>query len=351
MGVLVHRRVREVDYSASGAVISSNDPAAVDELFGYTARDFDTAVGLQYNRARWYDPNTGRWLSQDPIGFGGGDANLYRAVGNHPTNATDPSGSEERTSTGIIDHSEEELEKMGIPKSTIQYFKKLGYTFNPTVSELNGLVGLPNSYSVDGFMVTYGDVLVYGTRYTDKDGNCMYETNVYATDENGLPVHVGSQFWSDYNEMLQAHHMQHMMQLAGQLIGTTAGLWAFNSSGPMKVPGRPGVKVPGIPPLASFDDIIVNPLQLYGRSADEVAQILGPGWTLGQYGRTGTGWAFRNGDKMVLYHEGGRHVGTYCGVRSGLYNFKVVGPGYKPLPGDKALIIPFRIPKPSGVSP
>jgi hypothetical protein len=41
---------------------------------------------------RWYDPATGRWTSQDPIGFGGGDANLYRYVANSPTNGTDPSG-------------------------------------------------------------------------------------------------------------------------------------------------------------------------------------------------------------------------------------------------------------------
>ncbi len=34
----------------------------------------------------------GRWLSQDPIGFAAGDANLYRYVGNGATNATDPSG-------------------------------------------------------------------------------------------------------------------------------------------------------------------------------------------------------------------------------------------------------------------
>ncbi len=53
-------------------------------------------------------------------------------------------------------------------------------------------------------------------------------------------------------------------------------------------------------------------------------------------------------DKLVYFHEGGKHVGPYFGVRSGLYNFKVVGPGYKPLPGDRALIIPFRIPKPTG---
>src|SRR5437016_3358727 len=39
-----------------------------------------------------YDPTTGRWTSEDPTGFAGGDANLYRYVGNNPTNATDPSG-------------------------------------------------------------------------------------------------------------------------------------------------------------------------------------------------------------------------------------------------------------------
>ncbi len=39
-----------------------------------------------------YDPTIGRWISEDPIGFAGGDPNLYRYVGNSPTNATDPSG-------------------------------------------------------------------------------------------------------------------------------------------------------------------------------------------------------------------------------------------------------------------
>lgn len=39
-----------------------------------------------------YDPSVGRWLSEDPIGFEGGDANLERYVGNNPTNATDPTG-------------------------------------------------------------------------------------------------------------------------------------------------------------------------------------------------------------------------------------------------------------------
>jgi hypothetical protein len=39
-----------------------------------------------------YDPTTGRWLSEDPIGFTAEDMNLYRYVKNDPINATDPSG-------------------------------------------------------------------------------------------------------------------------------------------------------------------------------------------------------------------------------------------------------------------
>ncbi len=89
------RLIREVDYNSSGTAISSTDAAAVDSIFGYTGRDWDSDIGMQYNRARWYDPQTGRWLSQDPIGFAAGDANLYRYVGNSPTNRTDPSGLQE----------------------------------------------------------------------------------------------------------------------------------------------------------------------------------------------------------------------------------------------------------------
>jgi hypothetical protein len=47
---------------------------------------------LQYSRARFYDAKLGRFISEDPIGFRGGDVNLFGYVGNNPQNFTDPSG-------------------------------------------------------------------------------------------------------------------------------------------------------------------------------------------------------------------------------------------------------------------
>jgi uncharacterized protein RhaS with RHS repeats len=58
-----------------------------------------------------YDPTVGRWLSQDPIGFKAGDPNLYRYVGNGPTNATDPSGLKIKGVGDLLPHFKKYLDK------------------------------------------------------------------------------------------------------------------------------------------------------------------------------------------------------------------------------------------------
>jgi RHS repeat-associated protein len=66
--------------------------AGVGVEFAYAGRPFEARTGLSDNRARWYEPGTGRFVNEDPSGFKGGDANLFRYVGNDPLNQVDPSG-------------------------------------------------------------------------------------------------------------------------------------------------------------------------------------------------------------------------------------------------------------------
>lgn len=52
---------------------------------------FDAETGLHYNWNRYYDPDTGRYISADPIGLAGG-MNLHAYVQNNPVNLADPLG-------------------------------------------------------------------------------------------------------------------------------------------------------------------------------------------------------------------------------------------------------------------
>jgi len=45
-----------------------------------------------YMNARYHDPSMGRFLSEDPLGLGGGDLTLYSYAGNNPVVFVDPSG-------------------------------------------------------------------------------------------------------------------------------------------------------------------------------------------------------------------------------------------------------------------
>ncbi len=94
--------IREV-VDASGTVVASYSYDAWGKRtlvagtdlasFGYTGHYNHAALNLVFAPFRAYDPETGRWLSRDPIGENGG-INLYGYVGNNPINLWDPLGLE-----------------------------------------------------------------------------------------------------------------------------------------------------------------------------------------------------------------------------------------------------------------
>jgi len=82
-----------INYDSYGRRIFMNrltpaNRAVSDPFFFYTARPFDSGTGLINLRARWYDPNTGTFTSEDPEW----QPNLYMYVENNPLKYVDPWG-------------------------------------------------------------------------------------------------------------------------------------------------------------------------------------------------------------------------------------------------------------------
>ena len=76
--------VQTYEYTVYGQVAAEdvNHPNPIT----FTGRWFDKETGLYYYRARYYNPEIGRFLQTDPVGYG------YVYCGNNPVGWVDPSG-------------------------------------------------------------------------------------------------------------------------------------------------------------------------------------------------------------------------------------------------------------------
>jgi RHS repeat-associated protein len=89
MGSVIRVGTTTYEYDSFGRITTqTGTPPAT---FAFQGREFDAESRLYYFRARYYDPVAGRFLTEDPIGFGGG-LNLYAFVENNSVNRTDPEG-------------------------------------------------------------------------------------------------------------------------------------------------------------------------------------------------------------------------------------------------------------------
>jgi RHS repeat-associated protein len=78
-----------------------SDRSSFGNRYMFTGREWLADVQLYDYRNRLYNPDTGTFLQKDPLGFGGGDANLFRYCGGDPVNNTDPFGTTVRFSGDV----------------------------------------------------------------------------------------------------------------------------------------------------------------------------------------------------------------------------------------------------------
>ena len=83
---VLHGGIASFGYQSFGGPLSTPD------RFGFTSREYETDTGLYYFRTRTLDPEIGRFLSPDTVGFSEIDFNLYRYATNNPIDKVDPTG-------------------------------------------------------------------------------------------------------------------------------------------------------------------------------------------------------------------------------------------------------------------
>ncbi len=83
--------VKRISYDSFGNVLEDSSPSFAVP-FGFAGGLHDEDTGLIRFGHRDYDPEIGRWTAKDPIGFAGGDTDLYGYVLNDPVDLVDPSG-------------------------------------------------------------------------------------------------------------------------------------------------------------------------------------------------------------------------------------------------------------------
>jgi RHS repeat-associated protein len=86
-GVQQHANV----YDSFGRILSATGAPAGP--YAFQGREYDAESGLYYMRARYYDPNLGRFISEDPLVLEDGP-NPYAFTHNNPVNLIDPFGLE-----------------------------------------------------------------------------------------------------------------------------------------------------------------------------------------------------------------------------------------------------------------
>jgi RHS repeat-associated protein len=151
--------INHLTYDSYGQVTSETHPE-VDFRFGYTGRARDEETGLYYYRARYFDPAPGTFVSEDPLGFGAGDSNVYRYVSNSPTNYIDPYGT---IQWGTVAREAGTTVAVGV-----------GVTIAGTAAVGAGIVSAPFALAVGGIALTASAGASYLNRWEEASSNGIF---------------------------------------------------------------------------------------------------------------------------------------------------------------------------------
>ena len=138
--------LNKYSYSPYGQLLAKQETIA--QPFTYVGQQgvMTEPNGLYYMRARYYDAETGRFISEDPIGLDGG-INLYAYVGGNPVSLVDPSGlippgwAEQNLYGGLINYNRQ--------AQTADFFGGLA-RYSAYAAVASGAMGQPEGVTIFG---------------------------------------------------------------------------------------------------------------------------------------------------------------------------------------------------------
>lgn len=161
--------VNSYEYDPWGRPTSTQQQVAQPLRWG--AREYDGETGLYYVRARYYDPQLQRFISEDPIGLAGG-LNPYAFAGNNPVSLRDPSGMSPWQQTGNVNpyvtgeaycYVWEEMARAGYGVESYQVAKDKCLQYRNYCSSIGKTPGGPCNAVLGGGAVQLPTITAVGT--------------------------------------------------------------------------------------------------------------------------------------------------------------------------------------------
>ncbi len=191
--------VSTYEYLPFGEKTASTGASANPFTFNGRVGVKESGNGLYDMRARVYDPQLGRFLQDDPIGFAAGDTNLQRFVRNDPVNRIDPSGLRDNYAAA---GAELTIGVGGTVQAGLAYDSETGFsdfgpffTFGVTLGfngGLSGVVGSTPDVTGAAQSVNFGGGPVTASVQVDEHGNVIGGAGGYSAKFPGGVSHAST---------------------------------------------------------------------------------------------------------------------------------------------------------------